>query len=132
MIQCAWNYHKRCTEQISSFCYICNASFNATCGLLCCQDWRKCAFAWQLLTRDAAVVLYIGWSDLIYLWSQCDRHFVGQHVVLCVVKWWRFIALFESNCMVACICHLLFSATIHYFFQKILCCAPCPQHNILF
>ena len=35
---------------------------------------------------------YIGWSDVTYLWSQCDRHFVGQHVVLCVVKWWRFVA----------------------------------------
>jgi len=22
-----------------------------------------------------------------YLWSQSDRHFVGQHVVLCAVKW---------------------------------------------
>jgi len=22
-------------------------------------------------------------------------YFVGQHVVLCVVKWWRFVALFE-------------------------------------
>jgi len=32
-----------------------------------------------------------------YLWSQCDRHFVGQHVVLCVVKWWRFVALFEKK-----------------------------------
>jgi len=41
--------------------------------------------------------LYIGWSDVTYLWSQCDRHFVGQHVVLCVVKWRRFVALFESN-----------------------------------
>ena len=40
---------------------------------------------------------YIGWSDVTYLWSQCDRHFVCQHVVLCVVKWWRFVALFESN-----------------------------------
>jgi len=34
-------------------------------------------------------------SDVTYLWSQCDRHFVGQDVVLCVVKWWRFVALFE-------------------------------------
>jgi len=33
----------------------------------------------------------------MYLWSQCDRHFVGQHVVLCVVRWWRFVALFKSN-----------------------------------
>jgi len=41
--------------------------------------------------------IYIGWSDVTYLWSQCDRHFVGQHVVLCVVKWWRFVALFEWN-----------------------------------
>jgi len=24
----------------------------------------------------------------------CGRNFVGQHVVLCVVKW-RFVALFE-------------------------------------
>jgi len=40
---------------------------------------------------------YIGWSDVTYLWSQCDRHFVGQHVVLCVVRWWRFVVLFEWN-----------------------------------
>ena len=32
-----------------------------------------------------------------HLWSQCDRHFVGQLVVLCVVKWWRFVVLLESN-----------------------------------
>ena len=34
--------------------------------------------------------------------------------------------------MVVCICHLIFSATsaTTHFFQKILCCAPCPQHNI--
>jgi len=38
--------------------------------------------------------LYIGWSDVTYLWLR-DRHFVGQHVVLCVVKWWRFVALFK-------------------------------------
>ena len=38
---------------------------------------------------------YIGWSDVTYLWSQCDRHFVSQHVVLCVEKWWKFVALFE-------------------------------------
>jgi len=42
-------------------------------------------------------LIYIGWSDVTYLWSQCDRHFVGQHVVLFVVKWWRFVTLFESN-----------------------------------
>jgi len=41
--------------------------------------------------------VYIGWSDVTYLWSQCDRHFVRQHVVLCVAKWWRFVALFQSN-----------------------------------
>ena len=45
----------------------------------------------------AFTAVYIGWSDVTYLWSQCDRHFVGQHVVLCVVKWWRFVALFEYN-----------------------------------
>jgi len=39
----------------------------------------------------------IGWNDVTYLWLQCDRHFVGQHVILCVVKWWRFVALFEYN-----------------------------------
>jgi len=31
--------------------------------------------------------------------------------------------------MVACICHLIFPPQ-HIIFQKILCCAPCPQHNI--
>ena len=30
--------------------------------------------------------------------------------------------LCHSDCMVACICHLIFSATTHYFFKKILCC----------
>jgi len=30
-----------------------------------------------------------------YPWSQCDRHFVGQKVVLYVVKWRRFVALLE-------------------------------------
>jgi len=52
----------------------------------------------DLVSRRAsplAELLYIGWSDVIYLWSQCDRHFVGQHVVLCVVKWWTFVSLFE-------------------------------------
>jgi len=52
-------------------------------------------FAWCLAVSWAGT-LYIGWSDVTYLWSQCDRHFVGQHVVLFVVKWWRFVALFES------------------------------------
>jgi len=30
------------------------------------------------------------------LWSQCDLYVVGQHGVLCKVKWW-FVALFEWN-----------------------------------
>ena len=38
-------------------------------------------------TYDYITWKYIGWSDVTYLWSQCDRHFVGQ--------WWRFVALFE-------------------------------------
>jgi len=45
--------------------------------------------------KSTFFALYIGWSDVTYLWSQCDRHFVGQHVILYVVKWWRFVALFE-------------------------------------
>jgi len=51
----------------------------------------------MLRSLDVNISIYIGWSDVTYLWSQCDRHFVGQHVVLCVVKWWRFVALFEWN-----------------------------------
>jgi len=31
------------------------------------------------------------------MWSQCDRHFVGQHVVLYVVKWWIFVASYSNN-----------------------------------
>jgi len=46
----------------------------------------------KVIISDA---LYIGWSDVTYLWSQCDRHFVCQQVVLGVVKWWKFVALFE-------------------------------------
>jgi len=48
-----------------------------------------------VLIHPAVWPQYIEWSDITYLWSQCDRHFVGQHVVLCVVKCWRFVALFE-------------------------------------
>ena len=51
----------------------------------------------RLLLTIGRVYIYIGWSDVTYLWSQCDCHFIGQHVVLCVVKWWRFVALFEKN-----------------------------------
>ena len=45
----------------------------------------------------AAVKRKRRWSDVTYPWSQCDRHFVCQNAVLCVVKWWRFVALFEYN-----------------------------------
>ena len=41
--------------------------------------------------KEGRVFIYIGWSDVTYLWSQCDRHIVCQHVVVCVVKWWRFV-----------------------------------------
>ena len=51
----------------------------------------------NIQTARANYPWYMGWSDVTYLWSQCDRHFVGQHVVLRVVKWWRFVALFESS-----------------------------------
>jgi len=30
-----------------------------------------------------------------YLWSHYDLYAVGQDGVLCEVKWWRFVALFE-------------------------------------
>jgi len=53
-----------------------------------------CVLCWTVHCIGLCSV-YIGWSDVTYLWSRCDRHFVGQHVVLCVVKWWRFVALFE-------------------------------------
>jgi len=29
------------------------------------------------------------------MWSQYDLHFVGQDIMLCVIKWWRFHKLFE-------------------------------------
>jgi len=29
------------------------------------------------------------------LWSWCDLCVVGQHGILCEVKWWRFVALFK-------------------------------------
>jgi len=63
----------------------------------CCL-WQ-CWYIWLLTACNQLVItdLHIGWSDVTYLWSQCDRHFVSQHVVLCVVKWWRFVALLESN-----------------------------------
>ena len=51
------------------------------------REWSKHLVFWSTCT-------YVGWSDVTYLWSQCDRHFVGQRVVLCVVKWWRFVVLF--------------------------------------
>jgi len=44
-------------------------------------------YCWQML--------YIGWSDVTYLWSQYNLYFVEQNIVQCVVKWQRFLALFE-------------------------------------
>jgi len=40
--------------------------------------------------------VYLGWSDVTALWSQYDLHLGGQHVVLCVVKRWRSVALFQQ------------------------------------
>jgi len=31
------------------------------------------------------------------LWWQYDLYVVGHHGVLCEVKWWRFVVLFEWN-----------------------------------
>jgi len=31
------------------------------------------------------------------LWSQYDLYVVGQYGVLCEIKWWKFVALFEQN-----------------------------------
>jgi len=51
--------------------------------------------------------LYIGWSDVTYLWSRYDRHFVQQHghtvrskrVKICRVIWTK---LFKKNvCIIA-------------------------------
>jgi len=33
-------------------------------------------------TVNYGIFIYIGWSDVTYLWPQCDRYSVGQHVVL--------------------------------------------------
>jgi len=41
--------------------------------------------------------LHIGWSDVIHLWSQCDRHLVGQHVVLRVVKYGEDLSRYSNN-----------------------------------
>ena len=77
-----------------------------TCSRLLCSGAILKMSKWfpyiQLRSLDVAFptfkcYLYIGWSDITYLCSQSDRHFVGQHVVLCVAKWWTFVALFESN-----------------------------------
>ena len=83
---------------------VCDSCVNMTTGDKCqlCVDFYRvnplfsaspCADGRPSMLRVYS--LYIGWSDVIYLWSHCDRHFVGQHVVLCVVKWWRFVALFN-------------------------------------
>ena len=39
--------------------------------------WVDSVILWDptLLLLDS----YIGWNDVTYLWSQYDRHFVGQH-----------------------------------------------------
>jgi len=38
---------------------------------------------------------------------------------------------FQKNIVLWQVCHnTLFFETQHIIFQKILCCAPCPQHNI--
>jgi len=71
------------------------------CHLLHAPRYQLSIFSrWAFVVTRLSVsnsLEYIGWSDITYLWPQCDRHVVGQHVVPCVVKWWRFVALFESN-----------------------------------
>jgi len=32
---------------------------------------------------------------VMMIMTQYDLYVVGQHGVLCEVKWWRFVALFE-------------------------------------
>jgi len=49
---------------------------------LATNGWTDCHWFWEAITVNRSKTLYIGWSDITYLWSQCDRHFVGQHVVL--------------------------------------------------
>ena len=63
----------------------------------CVRRSRYCEMVDTFIADTQQHQLYVTWSDVTYLWSQCNRHSVGQHVVLCVVKWWRFVALFESN-----------------------------------
>ena len=41
------------------------------------------------------IVFELPGSHSVICNSHLRRHFVGQHVVLCVVKWWRFVALFK-------------------------------------
>ena len=84
-----------------SHCVKCNnSSIQVPCNGHCftiVHQWRIQAVVGfgRTSPRSTPITVYIGWSDVTYLWSQCDRHFVGQQVVLCVVKWWRFDALFE-------------------------------------
>ena len=54
-------------------------SCGKNCGLLCMKFWKLSP------PCDKLQSIRIG-SDVTYLWSQCDHHFVGQHIVLCVVK----------------------------------------------
>jgi len=50
------------------------------------------AHANVITVTNCSCTLYIGWSDVTALWSQHDPYCVGQHVILCVVKWWRFVS----------------------------------------
>ena len=64
---------------------------------LCYKNgWMRCENSLSVFDY-VEIWVYFERSDVTYLWSQCNRHFVGQHVVLCVVKWWRLVALLESN-----------------------------------
>jgi len=60
----------------------------------------------------------------------CRRSDVGEFNL--------FGEMYDDDHMVACICHLIFSATTHYFFKKILCCGKFVtthyflSHNTLF
>jgi len=85
---CSWTWQRE-TNTTSTVCY---RNVPPTCRrLLRTHGWAL------LLTTILGIYVYIRWSDVPCLGCSTIAILWGNTVVLCVVKWWRFVALFEWN-----------------------------------
>jgi len=65
-----------------------------------CHSFTQSSHEWYLMTSDQSSfegpIHRVKWRHS-NLWSHYDLYVFGQLGVLCEVKWWRFVGLFQWN-----------------------------------